>query len=168
LTRFDVGSDAHPNASDHGAVYDTLRRAAGVSTEAFPETVTDESMPITYVIDRDASLMTTRARGHITPAALYEYLDAIIDDPANEQCDELLILEDVDIQSISAADIRALARRSAELSQDDGFRVAVVASRDADFGMTRMSQTLRELGEKRMAVFRSLGAACDWLGVTRP
>lgn len=147
---------------------DGSRHARDASPAAFPENVTDEPMPITYVIDRDAKLMTTRASGLITPAALFEYLDAIIDDPANVHCDELMILEDVDIDAISAADIRALARRSAELSQDDQFRVAIVASRDADFGMARMFQTLRELGDKRMSVFRTLEAAREWLGATPP
>jgi hypothetical protein len=125
-------------------------------------------MPIQYEVDRAAMLMTTRATGRITPAMLFEYLDAIIADPTNDQCDELMIFDDVDIDAISSADVRALAHRSAELSQDDKFRVAVVAARDADFGMVRMFQAFRELDEQRMAVFRTLEAACQWLGVDLP
>lgn len=125
-------------------------------------------MSIKYEVDRAAKLMTTRATGRITPAMLFEYLDAIIADPANDQCDELMIFDDIDIEAISSADVRAFAQRSAELSQDDKFRVAVVAARDADFGMARMFQAFRELDEQRMAVFRTLDAACRWLGVKRP
>jgi hypothetical protein len=125
-------------------------------------------MPILYEVDRDARLMTTRASGRVTPAMLFEYLDAIIADPANEQCDELMILDDIDIESISSADVRALAQRASELSQDEKFRFAVVAARDADFGMVRMFQAFRELDEHRMSVFRTLEAACSWLGVKVP
>jgi hypothetical protein len=125
-------------------------------------------MPITYEVDRASRLMVTRIGGRITPAEAFAYLDQIIADPDNDQCDELMILDDVDLSGIGAADIRALARRASELTQDDQFRVAVVAPRDADFGVWRMFQTFRDLGDHRMAVFRRIEEACDWLGVKAP
>lgn len=112
--------------------------------------------------------MVTRIGGRITPAEAFSYLDQIIADPENEQCDELMILDDVDLSGITATDVRALARRASELSQDDQFRVAVVAPHDADFGVWRMFQTFRDLGDQRMAVFRRIEEACDWLGVKVP
>lgn len=125
-------------------------------------------MPITYEVDRSNRLMITRIEGRIAPAEAFAYLDRIIADPDNDQCDELLVLDDVDLSGIGAADVRGLARRAAELAQDDKFRVAVVAPRDADFGVWRMFQTLRDLGDHRMAVFRQIQQACDWLGVKVP
>lgn len=125
-------------------------------------------MPITYEIDREKGLMVTRASGTISASDFFEYVDTILADPANEQCDELLILEEIDVEQISAGDIRGAARRSANLSRDDDFRVAVVAPGDADFGLSRMFQAFRELGDERMAVFRSIQDACDWLGVKVP
>ena len=125
-------------------------------------------MPITYEVDRASRLMVTRIGGRITPAEAFAYLDQIIADPDNEQCDELMILDDVDLSGIGATDVRALARRASELTQDDQFRVAIVAPRDADFGVWRMFQTFRDLGDQRMAVFRRIEQACDWLGVKVP
>jgi len=125
-------------------------------------------MPITYEIDREKRLMTSRAAGRITSAELFDYLEAIIKDPANVDCDELVVLDDVDTDAISSADVRTAAQRAASLSRDTDFRVAVVAPRDADFGMFRMFQAFRELGEDRMAVFRDIQDACDWLGVKVP
>jgi len=108
--------------------------------------------------------MITRFRGRIDRQETSAYLDAILADPANDDCDELIILEDVDMDEIGSSDVRSLARRAAELSRDDRFRVCVVAPRDADFGMWRMFQSFRNLGDDRMAVFRNLRDACDWLG----
>ena len=122
-------------------------------------------MPIQYEVDREKRLMITRATGQLTPSELFSYLDAIIADPANEQCDEIYLFDDVDLSQVSSADVRTLARRAAEVSSGDPFRVAFVAPRDADFGMVRMFQAFRELGDDRMAVFRTLDDACDWLGV---
>jgi len=122
-------------------------------------------MPITYEIDRRSLLMVTHMTGQITSSEAFDYLDAIVADPENDQCDELIILEDVDFESITSSDVRSLARRASENSHDDQFRVAVVAPRDADFGIWRMFQSLRDLGENRMAVFRDIDDAREWLGI---
>ena len=122
-------------------------------------------MPIQYEVDRDKRLLITRATGDLSPDDLFSYLDRLIADPEAEECDELYVFQNVDLSQVSAADVRTLARRATELSRPEGYRVAFVAPRDADFGMVRMYQAFRELGEERMAVFRTLDEACDWLGV---
>lgn len=125
-------------------------------------------MPITYQIDREKGLTITHASGRITANEFLGYVDMLLADPSNEQCDELLILDQIDINDISSSDVRAAAQRSANLSRDTEFRVAVVAPSDADFGMSRMFQAFRELGDDRMDIFRELQEACDWLGVKVP
>jgi len=126
-----------------------------------------EAMPITYQLDRQNRLMVTRMSGRIEREEAFAYLDAILADPGNESCDELIVLEEVDLDAIGADDIRALARHASAGSRDEIFRVAVVAPRDADFGIWRMFQSLRDLGDHRMAVFRSLEEARVWLGAER-
>ena len=126
-------------------------------------------MPITYEVDRETRLLVTHIDGSITAKDLLEYIDAIISDDATTGCDELMIVGDADADAIAASDVRAAARRATDMSSaDDGFRCAVVAARDADFGLFRMFQVFRDLGEERMAVFRTVDQACEWLGVKVP
>ena len=94
-------------------------------------------MPIQYEVDRDKRLLITHATGNLSPDDLFSYLDRLIADPEAEDCDELYVFQNVDLSEVSAADVRTLARRATELSRPEGFRVAFVAPRDADFGLVR-------------------------------
>jgi len=122
-------------------------------------------MSIEYTVDRARELMVTVAEGRMSVDEVRRFVVEIVEDPATDGCDELVILRDVDLQDISSDDVRGLAQHSTEITRSQDFKTAVVAPRDADFGLFRMYEAFRNRPEGMIAVFRNVEEAMVWLGV---
>lgn len=122
-------------------------------------------MPMSYVVDTERGLIRTRASGALEERDLVQYEAATeADARLCEEFDELIDAREVDVQGLSVEAIRRFSQffvgaRSAPHRR----RVALVASSDLAFGLSRMFQTLRSDSKTDLRVFRELEPAEAWL-----
>ena len=121
-------------------------------------------MPIDYVIDANAGVVTVTARGAVSQAddlACFRALLADRDFAAGLR----LLLDYRERESVASADeARELAeemRRLGELFGDSRF--AIVVGSDLAYGMGRMVSSLSERDFPPVGVFRDLEEAQHWL-----
>ena len=121
-------------------------------------------MPITYQIDVDKRTIRTRAVGHVTMQDVIDHFRALEQDPqCPERPDVLLDLSEVDslpeTHELSIV-VRELKRICAKIRFD---ACAILASRDALFGMLRMFEALAEECFRVTRTFRIASEAEAWL-----
>ncbi|MBZ5614015.1 MAG: hypothetical protein LAO23_08420 [Acidobacteriia bacterium] len=121
-------------------------------------------MPITYQIDVDKRTIRTRAVGHVTMQDVIDHFRALEQDPqCPERPDVLLDLSEVDslpeTHELSIV-VRELKRICAKIRFD---ACAILASRDALFGMMRMFEALAEECFRVTRTFRIASEAEAWL-----
>lgn len=124
-------------------------------------------MSLEYRSDRASGLTVTVAEGRITVDDVRRYIEDIVADPTTNDCDELVVLRDVDLKEFSGHDVRDLAQHASKISPEQAFRTAIVAPCDADFGLLRMFEVFRNRPEGKLVVFRDLGSAQAWLGLEK-
>jgi hypothetical protein len=120
-------------------------------------------MPVVYEIDEAARLLRTRCVGLVTMEEVIGHFDALENDPTcPEHLDVLLNLDDMDTIPDSG-NIAGVTKRISELRSLRFRACAVVASRDAVFGMARMFEVLAESHFTATQVFRDTESAVEWL-----
>jgi len=122
-------------------------------------------MPITTEYDEERGLITTRATGVLTPEALAAHQGLLQDDPRfDPDFDHVFDLSGVTRLEATSDQIRDIA---AHRVFSHNSRRAVVAPRDAEFGMARMygifAGLTGTLPESNLTVVRSLEEALAWL-----
>jgi len=125
-------------------------------------------MPVTYQINREARFIETYCTGAVTFEEVMSHFEQLEDEAAlPERLDVLLDLAGATTlpesgQLLEVA--RAVDRLKAKLEWG---ACAIVASRDALFGMSRMFEAFVEGSFARIAVFRKREDAKGWLACCR-
>jgi len=125
-------------------------------------------MPVTYVLDPDAGFIHTRCTGQVSFDEVVRHFQELErDDSLPERLDVLLDLEETQTLPASSQ-LQAVAGEVERLKSSVSWgAVAIVASRDALYGMSRMFQVFLEGQFEISHVFRERGAAEEWLESVR-
>jgi hypothetical protein len=128
-------------------------------------------MPIEYLIDHDRKLVLAKARGTVTDQDVFGYQREVWSRDDVAGYDELVDMSEVEHIALPSVDrVRELASLSVHMDAPSlSSKLAIIAPQDVAFGLGRMFATYREMGAqstKQVEVFRSLGEALAFLGVT--
>jgi hypothetical protein len=121
-------------------------------------------MPVTYQIDRSAALIHTRCFGTVTLEEVRDHFRQLVKEPALPMLlDVFLDLRDM-TSSPSAGEIREAGNTIARLPSTVRFGAcAIVAQRDAIYGISRMFSVFVEQFFTSISAFRSASEAEAWL-----
>ena len=121
-------------------------------------------MPVTYQIDRRAALIRTRCFGIVTLEEVRDHFRQLVKEPdLPKLLDVFLDLRDI-TSSPSAVDIREAGNTIARLPSTVRFGAcAIVAPRDAIYGISRMFSVIVEQFFTAISAFRSASEAEVWL-----
>uniref|UniRef100_Q02CN6 STAS/SEC14 domain-containing protein n=1 Tax=Solibacter usitatus (strain Ellin6076) TaxID=234267 RepID=Q02CN6_SOLUE len=121
-------------------------------------------MPITYQIDRRAAFIRTRCFGNVTLEEVRDHFRQLVKEPDLPQfLDVFLDLRDM-ASSPSAGQIREAGNTIARLPPAVRFGAcAIVAQRDAIYGISRMFSVFVEPFFTAISAFRSASEAETWL-----
>jgi hypothetical protein len=121
-------------------------------------------MPVTYEIDRGGGLIRTKCVGDVNLFEVLEHFRTLEKDPNRpDRLDVFLDLREM-TSSPSAEEIRAASGGVAGIQGAVCFGIcAVVAQRDALFGMSRMFGVFVEPFFRAIRVFRTATEAETWL-----
>lgn len=125
-------------------------------------------MPGSYRIDPDRRLLHYRYGGIVTVDDMLEVARAAVTDPRFEVGFRVLIdVSDITGHEIGSDTVRALVSSVSKPLDRVGrsWQVAVAAPSDVAFGFARMYELLRSGSPEEVHVFRTLAAACAFLGL---
>jgi hypothetical protein len=126
-------------------------------------------MPIDYRIDHERRIVFAEGHGTIVSQELFEYQTQVWSLPVVVGYSELIDMYRVEkIVEPSVTGVKELADLSAEMDATTTAKLAIVAPQDLAFGLGRMYEAFRTMNPrstKQVAVFRTLAAALQWLGV---
>jgi len=125
-------------------------------------------MPITYQIDHAAALIRTTCSGDIDIDDVRDHFRTLLNDPGRpNHLDVFLDLREL-AATPSAEDIREAGNTIARLPSSLSFGAcAIVAQRDALYGMSRMFSVFVEQFFRVICAFRSAAEAEKWLDAQR-
>jgi hypothetical protein len=120
-------------------------------------------MPVTYEIDATRNLIRTTCFGHVRLQDVMAHFDELQRDPNRpDRLDVLLDLRDMDAPP-EAPQLQAVADRVSLVEGLVFGACAIVASREAMFGMARMFEALARPYFAALRTFRDVQAAEEWL-----
>ncbi len=126
-------------------------------------------MPARYRIDTSRCILFSETHGVVTEVELSRLWRAIGRDPRMKiGCDELhdyTAVTKVEASTDFLRDFTVSFRRYDEGGANEGARIAFVAAADEIFGLSRMTQIIREDSPPEIRVFRDVAAAREWLGL---
>ena len=126
-------------------------------------------MPVTYTIDSSRKLIRTKCAGDVTLAEVIDHFRQLVRDP---QCPEYLdVLLDLSEETSlpSTSELIAVAYEIKRVRQRVRFGMcAVVAQRDALYGMLRVFEVVAQDYFGAIHVFRTHREAETWLGLVKP
>ncbi len=129
-------------------------------------------MAIEYKVDHARRLVWATGSGHLTGDDIMNYQREAWSRPDVKGFNELVDMSAVEqFDMPTARDLKELAGTSAAMDTRTRSKFAIVAPRDDAFGVGRMYETYRRLehqSTKEVGVFRTLGEAFAFLGVTPP
>src|SRR5262245_11624925 len=113
------------------------------------------AMPIRMIIDRTAGLIRTTASGRVTGDELVTYYHRFRSHPDfRSNLNEIFDLSDVTDAAVDAEDVRRLSGVTEEFTARGVMvRVAIVAPRDLEFGLSRMYEMLQSNSLNDVRVF---------------
>ena len=125
-------------------------------------------MPVSYQIDAATGRVRTRCIGDVTLAEAVDHFRSLGLDPATPLHPDVL----VDLRETSSLpetdQLRSIAKEVARLREKLQWGAcAIVASRDAVYGISRMFAVYTEDAFSSVRVFRELAEAEAWLEETR-
>jgi hypothetical protein len=121
-------------------------------------------VPVTYIIDTTRKLIRTICSGPVTLEDVLDHFRQLTDDPAC--AGHLDVLLDVDhADSLpESIQLRVVNSHIAAIRSKVGFGMcAIVANRDAMFGMMRMFAVFAEENFRAIRVFRETAEGEKWL-----
>ena len=124
-------------------------------------------MSIDTRIDPDDGLRVHSLNGRLRFEEVRDTLEALYASPDFDPAmNALWDVRDANLTDISSDDVRKIAQLVSGRRPKEGFsRVALVVSRDVDFGLARMYEMQLEDGShSAVRVFRDIGEAMTWLG----
>jgi hypothetical protein len=124
-------------------------------------------MPACYRQDSARGVLVVTLRGDVTDQDLLDLARKASRDPEIEPGQhELVDCREVEAISASTQCLRRVAEIYAESDRaDDEVQVAIVAPRDAAYGVARMYQAFRTGSPVDIQVFREMEQAEAWLGL---
>ena len=134
------------------------------SSESIAESKYDPRMPVTYVIDTEEKLIRTRCIGNVTLNEVIAHLRTLEGDPVcPDSLDVFLDLSETTSLPLSGQ-ISAVTVEFSRSKKKVRFNTcAVVATRDALFGMLRMFSVVAGPYFTAIHVFRGASEAEEWL-----
>ncbi len=125
-------------------------------------------MPVTYRIDRNVGLIRTVCSGNVVMREVVDHFRALEDDP-NRPTTADVLLDLREVTSLPTADqLRTTTVEIARLAPRLRFRAcAIIAGRDALFGISRMFGVFAENYFRAISVFRSAEEGERWLDECR-
>jgi hypothetical protein len=123
-------------------------------------------MPITTRLDPENGLRVHLVTGRLTYAEVRDALEELYARPDFDPAmNALWDLQGAVTTGISSDDVRQVAQLVAGSRPSGSSRVALVVSRDADFGMVRMYEAqLDRPSQDNHRAFRNIEEAMTWLG----
>ena len=139
-----------------------VRRRIGISVKA--ASIHNGELPLDYQISPEYRLLRSRAWGVLTHPEITAHRLRFTSDPAFQpDFDQLYDLREVTSIAATVEQIREISSHSPFSSKS---RRAIVATRDAVYGMARMFALQHETtGLEEIRVFRSIEEAQEWLGL---
>jgi hypothetical protein len=125
-------------------------------------------MPIQFNRDSETGILFTRAEGLLSFEDLQRHLD---EEVASKGAGYAEIFDASDASTnLTSAQIKQIADRVTSMMQVDPFgATAIIANKDAVFGMARMLETFCELESgPPMGVFRTVDEGLKWLQTQMP
>ena len=125
-------------------------------------------MPIHYEIQPDQKVVYTTLKGELSEIELADYFMSLVSHPLFHPSFRVLVnTARIDSVAVTGEEIRAMSEATHdEAAKLGGARVAIYAPSDVVYGMMRMYQTLRDESPYDIKVFRDLGEARRWLGLS--
>ncbi|MCE9568257.1 MAG: hypothetical protein K8U57_40170 [Planctomycetes bacterium] len=122
-------------------------------------------MPADFFIETRLGVVFSKATGVYGKADVVDHMDRLQSNPDfRPQFNQLADFRDVSIMTLSADDIRQLAKRTIFSVSS---RRAFVVTGELEFGLARMFGTYRELaGESGIVTFREMKDALAWLSLS--
>ena len=123
-------------------------------------------MPIRSEFDPVTGLVTLTVAGHVDGVGIKEALQGVVDDPRfRSGADILWDFRQATGQDPSGGGIQDLVSFVASIKdrRGTGYRVALVASGDLEYGFARMYEAYAEHLPFELMVFRDLDEARRWL-----
>jgi hypothetical protein len=136
-----------------------------------PETEPEDLlMPLDYHVDHALRLVHATARGRLTDQDVFGYQLEVWGRPEVAGFDELVDMSAVEHIDIPSSErMKELVRLSAGADPpNQPSKFAIVAPDRLSYDLAQFFKVYRELdprSTKTITVFRSLGAALDWLGI---
>ena len=120
-------------------------------------------MPASYRIDKSLGLVFTKGEGVLTGQDIRTHELRLREDPDfDPSYNQLIDLRDVIEFAASTEEMRTIS--TYHISNEKSRR-AIVAEKDAHFGMARMYEMLRGVKPDQITVFRDMAEARHWLGL---
>jgi hypothetical protein len=125
-------------------------------------------MPVVYEIDKENKIIRTRCTGPVTLEEVVDHFRTLAQDPDAPECLDVLLdlSEETSIPTKEELEDVTRALHAAQSKVQFGF-CAIVAVRDALFGMARMWEVFAEQYFRGTYVFRSRPEAEAWLAQHR-
>ncbi len=120
-------------------------------------------MPIKYRVYREKQLLSAILTGNVSSLEMLNYLRKIRSEPDSDKLDRLVTFEDIK-DFMSGQQIGNVAIYENKLFPQTGNRIALVASSDAEYGLSRQYQLYRDHPPDKLKVFRDFKEATEWLG----
>ncbi len=126
-------------------------------------------MPVTYKIDTSRKLIRTKCSGNVTLPEVVDHFRKLAQDP---ECPEYLdVLLDLSEETSlpTTSQLQSVAHEIMRIRQRVRFGFcAVVAERDALYGMLRVFEVIAQDYFRAINVFRTSQEAEVWLGLQKP
>ena len=126
-------------------------------------------MPVTYKIDCSRKLIRTKCSGNVTLPEVVDHFRELVQDP---ECPEYLdVLLDLSEETSlpTTSQLQSVAHEIMRIRQRVHFGLcAVVAERDALYGMLRVFEVIAQDYFRAINVFRTAHEAEVWLGLQKP
>ena len=122
-------------------------------------------MPIRMIIDKTTGVIRTTATGRVIGDDLVAYYHRLRSHPDfRSNLNEIFDLTDVTEANVDAADVRRLSGVTEEFTRRGvTVKVAIVAPRDLEFGLSRMYEMLQDQSLNDVRVFRDRAEAEGWI-----
>jgi hypothetical protein len=121
-------------------------------------------MPVVYTIDATRKFIHTECIGNIALAEVLDHFQTLVNDPTCPDWLHVLL----DLSAVSSIpephQLRQVSYKIGSITDSVRFGAcAIVAPKDAMFGMSRMFEVYAEKWFKAIRVFRAIDEAKEWL-----
>lgn len=125
-------------------------------------------MPVTYQINRETAFIETRCTGEVTLDEVLDHFRQIEAEPALARRLDVVLDLDKTTSLPESAQLMEVTRAVERLREKvEWGACAIVASRDALYGMSRIFEVFAEKQFNRISVFRDRKEANRWIAANR-